>query len=394
VSTEKKKQNKESASAYWFDPLIVLITLALICLGLIMVASSSISIADKVNQQPLFYFYRQLIAVLIGLAIGFIVFLIPLNFWNKYAMHLLAAGIVMLILVLIPGVGKEVNGSSRWIPMGLFNLQVSELLKLLFIMYLSGYIYRKQHLMLQGYKMFMIPLGFLIIVSLLLLLEPDLGAAVVIAATAMIMLFIAGVPLPGFIVLVLAGIGMAYLLIVYEPYRLARFQSFTDPWSDPFNTGFQLTQSLMAFGRSEWAGSGLGHSVQKLFYLPEAHTDFIFAIIAEELGMIGVLAIIVLFILLLFRVFYIAKQAFLQNKIYQAFLLFGIGIWICLQSFINIGVNMGVLPTKGLTLPFISYGGSSIMIMCIAVAMVLRAEYESRCSKNISLFHFQQKAGG
>ncbi|MFK5985016.1 MAG: putative lipid II flippase FtsW [Pseudomonadota bacterium] len=381
----KQSNQQQAKQDYWCDPIILGITLVLLAIGLIMVASSSISIADRTNGQPFFYFYRQLMAVSLGVAIGCLVFLSPMAWWKKQADVLLIVGLVLLVAVLIPGIGKEVNGSSRWIPLGLFNLQVSELLKLFFIVYLASYIVRKKQALIEDYKQFFPPMVLLIVVALFLLLEPDLGAAVVIFSTALGMLFIAGVPFIAFLSMISLASLAGALLIYFEPYRLARFQAFTNPWEDPFNSGFQLTQSLMAFGRGDWIGEGLGKSVQKLFYLPEAHTDFIFAIIAEELGMFGVILIIILFLMLVFRIFNIAKKAFLSDKIFEAFILFGVGIWICLQAFINIGVNMGVLPTKGLTLPFISYGGSSVMIMCITIALILRAEYETRCKNPVSI---------
>ncbi len=385
ISLQRNNQN------YWFDPVVMVVVLILLTIGLIMVASSSISIAERTNGQPFYYFYRQMTAIVLGIVIGFVVFLSPINWWKKQAEFLLLAGLLLLIVVLIPGIGKEVNGSSRWIPLGLFNLQVSELLKLFFIVYLAGYIVNRKELLTIDYKQFLPPLVLLSLVAILLLLEPDLGAVVVIFATAMGMLFIAGVPFLVFFSMISVATLAGGLLIYFEPYRMARFQAFTDPWGDPFNSGFQLTQSLMAFGRGEWGGEGLGNSIQKLFYLPEAHTDFIFAIVAEELGMVGVIVIILLFLVLVLRLFSLAKKSFVQEKLFESFLLFGVGIWICLQAFINIGVNMGVLPTKGLTLPFISYGGSSVMIMCISIALVLRAEYETRCENPISLLDiFQQ----
>ncbi|MFK5891619.1 MAG: putative lipid II flippase FtsW [Pseudomonadota bacterium] len=371
-----------------FDPVILGITITLLTIGLIMVASSSISIADRMNGQPLYFFYRQLLAVGLGIGIGLVVLFSPMAIWRKYANVLLLVGLILLVLVLIPGIGKVVNGSSRWISLGLFNLQVSEVVKLIFIVYLAGYIVNKNNDLTKSYKQFVPPLVLLCLVAFLLLLEPDLGAVVVIFATALGMLFIAGAPLLAFVMMIILVSIAAVLLVYFEPYRMTRFQAFINPWDDPFNSGFQLTQSLMAFGRGDWVGEGLGKSIQKLFYLPEAHTDFIFAIIAEELGMIGVIVIILLFLLLIFRIFSLAKKAFLKEKIFEAFIMFGIGIWISLQAFINIGVNMGVLPTKGLTLPFISYGGSSVMVMCITIALVLRAEYETRCSKPVSILQW------
>jgi len=382
-----KKDKQLKQQNYLFDPVILGITISLIAIGLIMVASSSISIADRMNGEPFYYFYRQLLAVFLGLGLGSVVFFTPMSLWSKYADTLLIISLVMLVLVLIPGIGKIVNGSSRWISLGVFNLQVSEVIKLFSIIYLASYIVKKKQDITVDYKQFLPPLVLLCIMALLLLLEPDLGAVVVIFATALGMFFIAGVPLLAFASLIVLAVIATGLLIYFEPYRMERFQVFTNPWADPFDSGFQLTQSLMAFGRGDWVGEGLGNSVQKLFYLPEAHTDFIFAIIAEELGMIGVILIILLFLVLILRLFSLAKKSFNSEKIFESFLMFGAGIWISIQAFINIGVNMGVLPTKGLTLPFISYGGSSVLVMCITIALVLRAEYETRCENPLSIIN-------
>jgi len=292
-----KKDKQLNQQNYLFDPVILGITISLIAIGLIMVASSSISIADRMNGEPFYYFYRQLLAVFLGLGLGSVIFFTPMSLWNKYADILLILSLVMLVLVLIPGIGKIVNGSSRWISLGVFNLQVSEVIKLFSIIYLASYIVKKKQDITVDYKQFLPPLVLLCIMAILLLLEPDLGAVVVIFATALGMFFIAGVPLLAFASLIVLAVIATGLLIYFEPYRMERFQVFTNPWADPFDSGFQLTQSLMAFGRGDWVGEGLGNSVQKLFYLPEAHTDFIFAIIAEELGMIGVILIILLFLL-------------------------------------------------------------------------------------------------
>ncbi len=380
-----KNDKQKNKNTYLCDPVILLISITLLSIGLVMVASSSISIADRINGQPLYFFYRQLLAAGFGTGIGLVVFLSPMAVWKKYARLLLLSGLILLVLVLIPGIGKEVNGSSRWISFGIFNLQISEIFKLIFIIYLAGYIVKKKQTLTTDFRQLLPPLILLCVASLLLLLEPNLGVVVVIFAIALGMLFFFFSPLLAFVmIIVIAGIALA-LLIYFEPYRMTRFQAFINPWDDPFKSGFQLTQSLMAFGRGDWLGEGLGKSVQKLFYLPEAHTDFIFAIIAEELGMIGVIVVIVLFLLLIFRILSLAKKSFLSENIFEAYVMFGIGIGISLQAFINIGVNMGVLPTKGLTLPFISYGGSSVMVMCISIALILRAEYETRCSKPLSI---------
>ena len=286
----------------------------------------------------------------------------------------------MLLLVLVPGVGVEVNGAARWINAGLFRMQVSEPAKLLFIIYLARYLARHGEEVRSRISGFIKPIGLLAIAALLLLLEPDFGATVVLTATVMGMIFMAGVKLLQFSGL-LGGAGLLLAsLAVSSPYRMNRLTTFMDPWADPFDSGFQLTQSLIAIGRGEWFGVGLGSSIQKLFYLPEAHTDFVFAVLAEELGLLGVCFVIVVYAVLVWRAFLIAAQAARAENLFAAYLAYGIGIWFGLQSFINIGVNMGLLPTKGLTLPLMSYGGSSMIVMCAAIALLLRVDYETRCT--------------
>ncbi len=373
------KQTVTKDEQQWLvDPWILLLSMILIALGIIMVGSASVSIADRNNGEPFYYLYRQLTATGLGFVLGALVLFTPMKFWQKSGPLILFIGLVLLVAVLIPGVGREINGSARWIPLGVFNLQVSELIKLAMVIYLAGYLVRHNENVKTNLKGFLMPMIVLSVVGVLLLMEPDLGATVVISATALGMLFLGGVRLWQFAILILLmGLAM-YLLIVLEPYRMERLQSFMNPWEDPFNSGFQLTQSLIAFGRGEMTGVGLGNSIQKLFYLPEAHTDFLFAVLAEELGGIGAITVIALFAALVVRIFVVARQADAANKFFAAYLMFGIAIWIGLQAFVNIAVNMGVLPTKGLTLPLMSYGGSSMMIMCVAIALVLRAEHETR----------------
>jgi len=296
------------------------------------------------------------------------------------AMPLLLSAFAMLVLVLLPGVGVEVNGASRWINVGLFNVQVSELAKLFFIIYLASYLARHGEEVRTQISGFLKPIGLLVIAAVLLLLEPDFGATVVLAAIVMGMIFMAGVKLFQFGGVLGLGALLMAGMAVSSPYRMKRLTTFIDPWADPFDSGFQLTQSLIAIGRGEWFGVGLGASIQKLFYLPEAHTDFVFAVLAEELGLLGVCTIIVLYAVLVWRAFVIAAQAVKAENFFASYLAYGIGIWFGLQSFINIGVNMGLLPTKGLTLPLMSYGGSSMVVMCAAIALLLRIDYETRCT--------------
>ena len=361
---------------YW----LVVSVMILATLGLVMVASASITFADRELGQPFYYAFRQAIFIGLGLALGVLLFKVRLVELERLGMVLLLSAFAMLLLVLVPGVGVEVNGAARWMNAGLFRLQVSEPAKLMFIVYLASYLARHGDEVRTRISGFMKPVGLLAIAALLLLLEPDFGATVVLTVTVMGMIFMAGVKLVQFSgALGLAGLLLASLA-VSSPYRMHRLTTFMDPWADPFNSGFQLTQSLIAIGRGEWFGVGLGASIQKLFYLPEAHTDFVFAVLAEELGLLGVCLIIVLYAVLVWRAFVIAAQAVRAENLFAAYLAYGIGIWFGLQSFINVGVNMGLLPTKGLTLPLMSYGGSSMIVMCAAVALLLRIDYETRCT--------------
>jgi len=288
------------------------------------------------------------------------------------------ASLLMLAVLLIPGVGRNVNGATRWLNLVVFNLQVSELAKLSVVIYLAGYLVRHSEAVLNTVGGFLKPMGVIALVVVLLLLEPDFGASVVVIATAMGMLFLGGVQLWLFGVLLLTALLMFAALAISSPYRLERLTTFLNPWADPFDSGFQLTQSLIAIGRGEWFGVGLGGSVQTLFYLPEAHTDFVFAVLAEELGLIGGMVVVLLFAYLVWRIFRIGRQAAVAGNTFAAYLAFGIALWVALQVFINIGVNVGLLPTKGLTLPLMSYGGSSMMAMCVAMAIVLRIDAEHR----------------
>ncbi len=363
-----------------YDPLMAATALALLGLGLVMVGSSSIGIADRDFGMPLYYVVRQGVFVLVGLALALLVLRIPLTVWERAGPFLLLFGYVLLGLVLL--IGREINGSTRWISLGPVNLQVSELFKLFMIIYLAGYIRRHEEAVQGSVAGFLKPLALLGAACLLLLLEPDFGAAAVLAVTVLGVLFLAGVRWWLFGVLVLLVAGLAALLAVSAPYRMARMTTFLNPWADPYNSGFQLTQALIAFGRGEWFGVGLGGSVQKLFYLPEAHTDFLFAVLAEELGLVGVVVVIALFTLLIWRALLVGRSAWLAERPFAAYLAYGLGLGIALQVFVNIGVNMGILPTKGLTLPLMSYGGSSIVATCIAVALLLRVAYENRFDEN------------
>jgi len=367
------------------DWSLILLVGALLGLGLIMLTSASMSVAESSTGQPFFYLLQQLLAVGIGLILAFIILQVPTDLWEQVAPLLLVFAILLLIAVLIPGVGREVNGSTRWLNIAGINLQVSEPARLLVLMYISGYAVRHRDDLGAGILEFGRPMVVVLFVCGLLLAEPDFGATVVMLFISMAVLFVAGAPLRYF--LLLCGLVVSFLLMlaISAPYRLARLTGFTDPWSDPFDTGFQLTQSLIAIGSGEWFGVGLGNSVQKLFYLPEAHTDFVFAVIAEEFGVAGTVVLIGLFATLVWRALCISMDAAERDRYFQAYLAFGIAIWQGAQVIINLGVNMGILPTKGLTLPLISYGRSSLIITLIALALLLRIDMENRSIRSTSV---------
>lgn len=358
------------------DGKLLLACTLLLFLGLIMVASTSMTLAQRQFADPLYYFWKQLTYTGLGLSTAFLIYFIPIHFWRIFSVALLLFGIILLILVLIPSFGHAVNGSMRWIILGGINFQPSELMKFLMILYLSGYLIRRSQAVRESLHGFINAMAVLIFISSLILLEPDYGTTVVLFATVLGMLFLAGVPLRQFILWVIIVSIALGALILLAPYRLERLTAFVNPWADPFNSGFQLTQALIAIGRGELWGVGLGNSVQKLTYLPEAHTDFLFAILAEELGLIGVVIVISAFGFIVLRAFAIAIQAERQGLHYAAYVGYGIGLAVGLQAGMNLGVNMGLLPTKGLTLPLMSYGGSSMIVTCWMVAVLLRIDYE------------------
>lgn len=370
----RKRSNVQAT----FDHALLMAVLIIMGLGLVMVASASISIADRQLGQPFYYLFRQGLYVVLGLGMAAVVTRIPLDVWERISAVLLMMGLLLLVFILLPGVAREINGSTRWLSLGLFNLQPSEFMKLFVIIYLASYLVRRGDEVRTTVWGFLKPMLVLVLAALLLLLEPDMGAAAVIFATALGMMFLAGVRIWHFGVLLLLIAGSVVTLTITSPYRMERVTAFLNPWADPFNSGFQLTQSLIAFGRGEWFGVGLGGSVQKLFYLPEAHTDFMFAVLAEELGMFGALAVVLLFVFVAVRAFRLAGQARQLGLDFAAYTAYGISLWLSMQAFINIGVNTGVLPTKGLTLPLMSYGGSSMLATCIAVGLLLRVDIETR----------------
>ena len=358
------------------DPVLLLTSLALLAIGLVMVTSASISIADRNLSSPFYYMQRQAVYILLGLVAAWTVYQVRLVQWEKSGMALLAFSLFMLTLVLLPGVGKEVNGSTRWISLGVFNFQVSEAVKLFLIIYVAGYLVRHGEAVRTSILGFIKPMLMIGLAALLLLLEPDFGATVVIIGTVLGMMYLGGVRFTQFIAF-LGIFGLAaWLLVVSSPYRMERLTSFMNPWADPYDSGFQLTQSLIAIGTGGWFGTGLGGSVQKLFYLPESHTDFLFAVLSEELGFVGVCLVICLYSILFYRAVRIALLAERSGNRFAAYVAYGIGIWLAMQAVINMGVNMGMLPTKGLTLPLMSYGGSSLIICCMAIGLLLRIHYE------------------
>lgn len=341
-----------------------------------MVASASLHLGIKMTGNGMYYPVRQLAHIGLGLVFGIGVAAVPMRVWEENGPKLFLAGLLLLIVVLIPGLGVKVNGSVRWLSLAGVRIQVSEVVKFFSVIYMAGYVTRYQESVQSSAFGLLKPLGLFSVASFLLLLEPDFGSSVVILMIAMGIMFLAGARLSQFIVLLLIIGVLAMLLVYFSPYRLVRVTSFMDPWADPLKTGFQLVQALISFGRGEWLGVGLGSGVQKLFYLPEAHTDFLFSVIAEELGFVGVVTVIGLFSVLVWRTFAVAVAAEQAGQRFSAFIAYGLGIWFGFQSFVNMGVNMGILPTKGLTLPLMSYGGGSMMIMCCALALLFRVQSE------------------
>jgi cell division protein FtsW len=379
---------RETRAMLTFDTTLMWASLLLLAIGLVMVYSASIATAEAMSYtgyRPWYFLARHAVFVAVGLCAAFVAFQVPVKVWQRLAPYLFIAGAVLLVAVLVPGVGKAVNGSKRWLPLFVLNIQPSEFMKLFVVLYAASYAVRKadflhaqqplKQTLLRG---FLPLLAVMVLIGTLLLREPDFGACVVIVAIAFGILFLGGLDWR-----LLIGLGFLlpvalWLLIWIAPYRLQRFTGFRDPWADPLGKGYQLSHSLIAFGRGEWYGVGLGASVEKLLYLPEAHTDFLLAVIAEELGFVGVAVVIGLFVWLLVRAYAIGRQAARLERPFAALVAHGIGVWLGVQAFINIGVNMGVLPTKGLTLPLLSFGGSGIVVNCIAIAALLRVDFENR----------------
>lgn len=352
--------------------------LALLGLGLVMVTSTSSEIAAANTGNPLYYTLRHTLYLLTGIASAIVVLAVPMAAWKRYGWLALVLAFVLLLLVLVPGIGREVNGSQRWINAGLINIQPSEIAKLCMVIYLAGYLVRRQDEVQESWGGFFKPFVVLVPMAGLLLAEPDFGATVVVMTAAGAMLFLGGVGLLRFCLMAALAVGAVFILVLTQEYRLQRLITFTDPWADQFGSGYQLTQALIAFGRGEWLGVGLGNSIQKQFYLPEAHTDFVFAVLAEELGLVGALTTLGLFVFVSVRALYIGLWAERANQSFAAYVAYGLAfLWIG-QFLINIGVNVGLLPTKGLTLPFLSYGGSSLVMCFVTLALLLRIDWERR----------------
>lgn len=369
---------KQVAPTALYDRYLLFAVLGLLALGLLMVYSTSIVISERTFGHQYYFVIRQTIYLILGFILAGCTLRIPSEQWEKWGTTLLFISIFLLVLVLVPGIGRQVNGSMRWIGFGPIGIQVSEFAKLAVVIFMAGYLVRREEEIRTRLSGFIKPMVLLGIIAILLLKEPDFGAATVVMVTALGMMFLAGARLWQFAVLLSSVVGGLAILAVSSPYRMARLTTFLNPWAVRYDSGYQLTQSLIAFGRGGWSGVGLGGSIQKLFYLPEPHTDFLLAVLGEELGLLGLLVVTSLFTLVVARALMIGRKAYLQEQHFSAYMAYGLALWLAFQTMINIGVNVGVLPTKGLTLPLMSYGGSSMLIACIAIAMLLRIDYELR----------------
>ena len=363
-----------------WDGVTLGLTAALLLVGLIMVTSASMSVAAKDLGDPFYFLERQFIFGFCGVLAALVVTRVPAEQWEKHSVTLLLLGIALLILVLIPGLGAKINGARRWLRIGPMNFQVSELARVLVLNWVCSYCVRKRDELEREFSGLLKPVALLGVAGVLLLIEPDFGATTVLFATGFAVLFVAGARLRYVFTLVSVVAALFAVLALTSAYRLKRLTVFLHPWDDPFNSGFQLTQSLIAIGRGGWFGVGLGSSIQKLFYLPEAHTDFVFAVLAEELGLVGVMGVIALFLALVWRAFQISRMASQAGLKFQSYVALAFGIWLGLQAIVNIGVNMGVLPTKGLTLPLLSYGRSSLIVSLAWLGVLLRIYHEVKCS--------------
>lgn len=389
-STQAKRRD---ANAGRYDLGLALAAIALASIGVVMIASSSIAIADGQHVGPFHYLFKHLLFLGMGIALCMAMMRIELSWFERHAFTLLLFAVIALLLVFVPGFGMRINGARRWVRLGIAGFQSVELVKLLFIVYMASYLVRQRE-SVQGQLIGVIkPIGVAGVMVVLLLMQPDFGSAALIIAITIGMVWLGGARFRNLIVLgSLAMPALAWAALTQD-YRVKRLTSFMDPWQHPFDDGFQLTQALIAIGRGEWFGVGLGASVQKLFYLPEAHTDFIFAVIAEELGFVGILFVLCLFALLVGRAFMLGLQAVERGQRFAGFCAFGIGLWLGLQTLVSIGVNLGVLPTKGLTLPLISSGGSSVLMTCVAIGMLLRISYEVTRQQDTDVFAIDPVTG-
>ncbi|ANF17300.1 flippase [Buchnera aphidicola (Schlechtendalia chinensis)] len=366
-----------------YDIQLIWCTISLLLIGLIMVTSSSMSIAQHMYNDLFFFTKKELLYLILALLLAKISLQTSTLFWKRNSGKIILTSIMLLLLVLT--ISNPINGSLRWIKVGFIHIQPAELSKLAMFCYLSNYLSRKHLKITNSLWEFYKPIGIVFIISILLLLEPDLGTVAIYYITILSLLFITGVKIWKFIPVILISIIITFVLIIMTPYRIERIFSFWNPWNDPFGTGYQLTQSLMALGRGKIFGVGLGHSIQKLEYLPEAHTDFIFSIIGEELGCFGVCIILFIIFFISFRALKIGKNAFKNNEIFSGYFATSIGIWFISQTLINIGTTIGLVPAKGLTLPLISYGGSSSIIMCIAISILIRIDFETKMKNKFYL---------
>jgi cell division protein FtsW len=381
------RRGAPAAQAWDVDTGLVVLTALLLGVGLVMVASASMSLAEQDFDDPLHYFWRQLGAVVIGLGAAAAVLRIPTRIWERCGLVLVVVAFALLVAVFIPGLGRTVNGSTRWLSVAGVNIiQVSEPARLLLLMYVAGYVVRRAEELRTSLTGFIKPLVFPLLACAPLLLQPDFGSTVMLMIITLAVLFVGGARIRDFLLCACGVAALGALVAVSAPYRVARLTTFLNPWQDPYDKGFHLTQSLIAIGSGEWFGLGLGGSVQKLFYLPEAHTDFLFAVIAEEFGLLGSLTLIALFAALTWRALVIAREAAARERLYQACLAFGIAVWQGVQAFTNIGVNMGILPTKGLTLPLVSYGRSSVIVTLIALGLLARIDLENRQGNGYARF--------
>lgn len=372
LGTETSSSNSGQMT---FDRSYLLLAIMMYLIGLVMVASSSMPVAERLHGNPFYFITRHFIYIALSLGIAAVALQVPMSWWQKSSGTLLMVALALLVAVLV--VGRNVNGSTRWLVLGPITVQAAEPAKLFFFCYLSAYLVRRRDEVLENFKGFIKPLVVFFVLAVLLLAQPDLGTIVVMFVTTIGLLFLAGAKLWQFISITAVGL-IAIFLLTLEPYRWRRITGFLDPWQDPFGTGYQLTQSLMAYGRGEIFGQGLGNSIQKLEYLPEAHTDFVMAVLAEEFGFVGISVILLLSAILVFKAMLLGRKALIKERYFEGFFAYAIGIWMCFQAAVNIGASAGIVPTKGLTMPLISYGGSSMIIMSLALVVLMRIDHELR----------------